>query len=537
MNKLTVAVSALVAAAGALAATPGVAAATATLPGTRPDTGSAAPVRWGPCKAQSLARAHAQCGMLTVPMDYAHPSGAKVRLAVSRVRHTVPASRFQGVMLVNPGGPGGSGLGFAVLGGFVPKGAGNAYDWIGFDPRGVGASRPALSCNPTYAAGPRPPYEPSAAHGVVTSWLARTQGYARACARSAGALLRHVRTTDTVRDMDSLRRALGASRISFYGYSYGTYLGQVYATTYPGRVRRMVLDSNVDPRRVWYQGNLDQDRAFEVALTKWWAWIARYSSTYRLGSTERAVESLWYEAKHKLQFSPAGGAVGAAEWNDIFETAGYVQTSWPDLARLFSGWVHTPDPRALENAYNSAASVGDDNGYAVYLAVQCTDAPWPRDWATWQRDNAHLARTAPYLTWGNAWFNAPCRVWPAPASSPVRVNGSRTPPVLLVDETLDAATPFAGSLTVRRLFPRASLIALPGGTNHAHSLAGNACLDNKIAAYLATGALPPRRPGNGPDATCAPLPPPVPSGRGAGPSPGGSPTPPLVSPRFASLLR
>jgi hypothetical protein len=105
--------------------------------------------------------------------------------------------------------------------------------------------------------------------------------------------------------------------------------------------------------------------------------------------------------------------------------------------------------------------------------------------------------------------------WHAPAGTPVRVNGRHVPGILLIDETLDAATPFAGSLEVRRRYPRASLIAEPGGTSHANSLAGNACVDDQIAAYLADGTLPPRKPGNRPDAICAPLPQPVPSPQAA----------------------
>jgi len=106
----------------------------------------------------------------------------------------------------------------------------------------------------------------------------------------------------------------------------------------------------------------------------------------------------------------------------------------------------------------------------------------------------------------------------------VHVDGDKAPPVLLVDETLDAATPFAGSLAVRELFPRSSLIALPGGTSHANSLSGNACLDDQIASYLSTGALPPRRHGERADATCAPVPQPVPAASPSGRVPTGRPS-------------
>jgi len=144
--------------------------------------------------------------------------------------------------------------------------------------------------------------------------------------------------------------------------------------------------------------------------------------------------------------------------------------------------------------------------------VQCTDTAWPTRWATWSRNSWTTFTRAPFSTWSNTWFNAPCLYWPAPAHRPATIDGRAAAGVLLIGETLDAATPFAGSLEVRRRYPHSSLIALPGGTSHANSLSGNTCLDNQIAAYLAKGTLPRRKPGNGPDATCAPLPLPVPGG-------------------------
>jgi hypothetical protein len=123
-------------------------------------------------------------------------------------------------------------------------------------------------------------------------------------------------------------------------------------------------------------------------------------------------------------------------------------------------------------------------------------------------------------TWANAWYNAPCLFWPARAHQPVTVDGRRVSSALLIDQTLDAPTPFEGSLEVRQLFPNSSLIALPGGTTHGSSLSGDTCLDDQVAAYLADGTLPPRRPGDGPDTTCAPPPMPVPSAEAAVPAVG-----------------
>ncbi len=467
-------------------------------------------VRWGRCSDAGLRSAGAVCGMLSVPLDYGKPHGTHIRLALSMIRHTVPASKYQGIMLTNPGGPGASGLTLSVLGSYVPGSAADAYDWIGFDPRGVGSSVPSLSCDPNYLKGPRPPYVPTNV-AILDAQLSRAKAYTTRCGRTGGDLLDHVTTEDSARDMDSIRAALGQKQLNYYGFSYGTYLGQVYASMFPSRVRRMVLDSNVDPRGVWYQANLDQDVAFERTMQIWFAWVATYDSVYHLGKTRAAVERLFYTEQNALQAKPAGGVVGGDEWNDIFLGAGYYQQTWLDLGDLFSQWVHHRDLPRLLGEYRSAEGVGDDNEYAMYAAVQCTDVQWPTSWARWSRDNWRIFQRAPYVTWNNAWFNAPCLTWPGAVHTPVPVNGSKVAPILLVDETLDAATPYSGSLEVRKLFPRSRLLALPGGTSHANSLFGNACEDDQIAAYLADGTLPHRKPGNGPDTTCAPLPVPNPT--------------------------
>src|SRR5882762_98967 len=473
-----------------------------------PSPAPKASIGWGTCEDPDLADAGAQCGLLSVPLDYAKPNGTKIKLAVSRIKHTVPDAQAQGVMLVNPGGPGASGLGLATLGQYVPNGAGDFYDWIGFDPRGVGSSQPSISCDPNYFDFARPNYIP-VQPSDLQAWLARSKGYAEAC-QSNGPILSHMTTIDSARDMDSIRAALGAKQINYYGFSYGTYLGQVYSTLFPSHVRRMVLDSNVDPRDVWYRANLNQDIAFNQNIKIWFGWLAKYDSVYHLGQTEKAVETLFYKIEAKLTFHPADGKIGGDEWVDIFLQTGYKQAAWTILGDAFARYAHSNDVANLENLFLAIDGLGNDNFFAVYNAVQCTDVQWPQQWSTWARDNWATFAQAPFETWGNAWYNAPCLYWPAPAHTPLNIDGSKVTSALLIDQTLDAPTPFEGSLEVRKRYPHSSLIALPGGTTHGSSLSGDACLDDQVAAYLANGTLPPRLPGNGPDTTCAPLPQPVP---------------------------
>ena len=483
--------------------------------------GSTIPVDWGTCSSTSLKNAGAECAKISVPLDWAKPSGTQIKIAISRVKHTVPASQYQGIMLVNPGGPGGSGLGLSVLGKYVPdrhgKDVGGAYDWIGFDPRGVGSSEPAVSCNPNYpgAGYNRPNYVPStSAYNISDPWPSITNKYTTDCAaNNTSGILRHMTTKDVAKDMNRIRQRLGRSQMNYYGFSYGTYLGQVYASMFPNQLRRVVFDGTVDPRGVWYGDNLDQDVAFDRNINIWFGWIAKHDDAYHLGTTKTAVRNLFYKTRDDLYANPVGPVnkkLGGAEWTDAFLYAGYYQSTWTDLADVFSSFINNDDVDALDGAFLDATGYGDDNGYAVYLGVQCTDVAWPTSWATWYKDNSAINAIAPYETWSNAWYNESCRHWPAPAHVPMRIKDLGVKSMLMIEETLDAATPYPGSLEVRKRFAKASLVAVTSGTTHANSLNGNACVDNTIADYLLTGVRPTRTSGNHADKYCKALPTPTP---------------------------
>jgi len=444
-------------------------------------------------------------------MDYAHPTGRTLKLAVSRIKAT--ASTKQGVLIANPGGPGGAGLGMgAYLSQYLPRSVASTYDLIGFDPRGVGDSKPAVSCDPNYANGPRPVFEPTFGDVPLrspneTAWLKRSEDYAKACGDKYGDLLAHLTTVETVKDIDVLRRALGKKKINYYGFSYGTYLGEVYATMYPKHTRRMVFDGVVDPRDVWYTAQLNQDKAFEVAIDRFWKWVADHNATYHLGDIDTEVEDRFYAEQADLANQPDGN-FGSSEWNDVFVGAGYYQGAWPDVASAFAAYAKG-NSKPMKELYAENLD-GDDNGYAMYVAVQCVDAQWPTDYDQWRTDGFATQRQAPFITWNNVWYNTPCIYWPAPQGTPPKVDGRRTPSVLMFNATLDGATPYSGSLEVRRRFPHAVLISEEGSTTHADTLNGNACMDNKVARYLKDGHLPKRKAGNGPDVKCKRLPLPKP---------------------------
>ncbi len=325
---LATTIGALVVAAG-LAVVPSTSPAQAGSVGvsTAPGTFRAAPVVWQRCKDRDLRQAKAQCGYLVVPLDYANPTGPTIQLAVSRILHT--KGPFRGAAFANPGGPGASALQYSQLSGAIPHGVGKTYDWYGMDPRGVGASIPALSCDPKFSNSQHRPHQPTTT-AILSYWLAKTEAYAAACGTSAAKdLLPHLKTTDNVADFESLRTAIGQSQVTYYGFSYGTYIGQVWATLHPSSLKAMVFDGVVNPGRVWYQANLDQDHAFGVVFKKFFKWIGKYDRTFHLGRSGQQVGKRIAKLHKQLARKPARGKLGAGELEDVLTTAGYTNQAWP----------------------------------------------------------------------------------------------------------------------------------------------------------------------------------------------------------------
>ncbi len=467
-----------------------------------------AAVTWTGCTNPELAYYELQCATLAVPLDHDNPTGPKITLALTRKQHT---ATYKGVLLVNPGGPGGSGLIFPALSDYVPGNVGASYDWIGFDPRGVGASTPSLHCNRNHFSFNRPNYVPRKPW-IRRHWLRKSSSYSAACANTAAkrALLPHLTTLDTVRDMEAIRQALGEEKISYYGFSYGTYLGQVYATRYPTRVGRFVLDGVVNPSRVWYAANVDQNRAFDANMKVYWRYLAAHPGAFHLGKRWRAIKRGYYRTLRRLDRRPAAGRrLGPDELADAMLSAGYYVYDWAGLGQDYSALVRRKRGAAMLARYRSE-QMGDDNGFAMYNAVQCSDVAWP-GLARTMADSRAVHRRAPFLTWGNTWYNAPCLTWRAPRHAKLGVSGKAvTAKMLLISETRDAATPYSGALAVRNLFPSAALVAGVGGTTHSSSLSGVACVDNSVANYLRTGIVPTRLAGTRADRSCPRL---LPTGR------------------------
>ncbi|GGU47727.1 alpha/beta hydrolase [Streptomyces daghestanicus] len=479
---------------------------------------AAAGIRFGACPEAEDLPGGLRCGTVTVPLDYARPDGRRIELAVSRVRATGkdPANARravprQGALVYNPGGPGASGLYFPLIG-MVPrwKRLAAAYDLVGYAPRGVAPSAP-LSCQDPkrFFKGPRPaPEQPSAA--LKRERAAEAEAYARGCAERTGDALRHYHSPNNARDLEVIRAALGERRLTFMGASYGTYFGALYAELFPGRVRRMVFDSvvNPDPERVWYRNNLEQSAAFEHRWRDLRKWIAAHDDVYGLGDTPREVAENYRRASALLAQRPAGGTVGPSQLQGAFLKAGYYDEHWPHRARALSAYLKgDPEPLVELAGPHPEAARGAENSSAVYTAVECNDAPWPTEFEVWDRDNTRLARRAPFETWDNVWTNLPCAYWKAPRQHPldVRTAPGELPPVLILAAERDAATPYEGAVELRRRLAGSVLVTERDAGTHGVAGGPNACVNRHLEAYLLEGRLPAR------DASCAPRPAPVPA--------------------------
>ncbi|KUN41906.1 aminopeptidase [Streptomyces longwoodensis] len=465
-------------------------------------------IAWQDCPADWGLEKPIQCGYVSVPLDYARPNGKQIKLAVDRIGNTGSKAERQGALVYNPGGPGGSGLRFprrVVTKAPVWANVAKAYDFVGFDPRGVGHSAPISCVDPQeFVKAPKAdPVPDSEADKLAQIKLARE--YAEGCYERSAEMLPYMTTPNTVRDLDVIRAALGEKKLNYLGVSYGTYIGAVYGTLFPGHVRRMVVDSVVNPARenIWYEANLGQDIAFEGRWKDWQDWVAANDATFHLGTTRAAVQAKWLQLRAEAKKSPIGGVVGPAELISFFQGAPYYDSSWIPVATVFSKYF-AGDTQALVDAAapdltDTAGNIASENSNAVYTAVECVDAKWPTDWRTWNRDNTRLHKDYPFLTWANAWMNLPCAYWPVKQQTPVDVKTHKgLPPVLIVQSERDAATPYEGAVELHKRFKGSRLITEKDAGSHGVTSLVNPCINPKVDAYLLNGTV------DGADVTCAP---------------------------------
>lgn len=445
--------------------------------------------RFGQCP-QDISSAHPdlQCSSVPVPLDYRAPHGQQIQLTVSRAPARKPATR-KGVLVTNPGGPGSPGATYAgSLADALPADVRDSYDIVGFDTRNTGHSSPITCVDPaTYWKNPLP--DPDSPRTRETHWN-RAQQYADGCQQRAGTYLPHLNTENNARDMERIRTALGEQKISFLGYSYGTYLGAAYGEMFADRVDRMILDSSVNPNpsEVWYRNNLNQDFAAQARLDLYFDWIARHDSVLHLGTTREQVRAAWQAVQDDLRKRPRG-TLGPWEYVEMTMSSLYSESNWTPLAKAIGSFRRGDDKPLIEKVSVKDAAAETSN--AVYNAVECADAPWPTRRAEWERDSSEIAEHAPLAAWYNSWGIAPCAMWPGPRNEPLKITGRGLPPVLMFNSVHDIATPYEGAQEMHRSLPSSVLVTEQNAGKHGvFGLAENNEADRIGADYLVRGALP-----------------------------------------------
>ena len=449
---------------------------------------------WGACPEDVVTKvAVLQCATVPVPLDYGEPGGEQIGIVVSRLAGTKPDKR-RGVLMLNPGGPGGSGLSFADdLAWFgLPASVLDSYDIIGMDTRGIGHSAP-ISCGFTAEQGYLgniPPY--AVDEQAVADQAEIARGVAEQCAaHDEDGRLRHVSTANMARDLDRIRAALGEEKTSFLGYSYGTALGAAYASMFPERSDRIVLDSNIGDT------HLDQDglRRFALGMEETFPDFAKWASarheTYGLGRTPEQVRNTYVTLAERLDGAPENGVDGRL-FRLVTFAGLYGRTKYGLTAQLWQS-VRDGGGAAAEQLAAAATPSPTDNAWSVFLAVTCNDVDWPSDVRTYQRAVAEDRER--YPLYGAASANiVPCAFWPhEPAEPPVAVEDEGRANVLVLQNRRDPVTPHRGGALLDEKFgDRSRLVSVDGSGHGVYVTGDNACALNTTTTFLVDGTLPKR---------------------------------------------
>ena len=433
-----------------------------------------APLAWSNCHGDF------ECASLTVPIDYADPSGATIDLAVVRLPARNPSRRVASV-IVNPGGPGGSGVDM-VVNGFGSDGLDQRLDIVGWDPRGTNRSAP-LDCAtgaPAFAA-----LDPSPNDAAAQQTLdAAAAAIAADCAARGGPLLQHMATTDTARDLEQLRLALGGEGLTYVGYSYGTAIGLAYAERYPTHIRAMVLDGVVQPDQDLSQMLLGQTHAFDEEVQR------TLDDCDRQRSCPVHDASVTYDrVAARVEQTPLPTSDGRALGPSDLAIATIESTYDPSLTDVYLDALADADGGNGSSMMALADAYRDGAGFSGYVGVLCVDSPHPVGAASWKQFADQLAAASPRFGASIANEVLPCAFWPVPVQQqphPVVAEGS--PTIIVIGNTGDPATPYSQAEAVSRQLAHAELVTVDG---RGHTSGDSTCASNLVRRYLVDLEPPP----------------------------------------------
>jgi pimeloyl-ACP methyl ester carboxylesterase len=513
---------------GVLAALVGVLAATlftippaagATAPASSPSgTGSAAvpELNWASC-GEGLE--DFECATAVVPLDYDRPKGKQITLALARLPAGDPSRRI-GSLFLNPGGPGGSGVDMVIgAGPFLYSDEVRArFDLVGFDPRGIMRSTP-LRCYETFdeALADLAPMAFPVTREEERVWIRSNRALARACAEHGGPILDHMSTANVARDLDLLRRAVGDTKLTYAGYSYGSYLGATYANLFPGKVRALVVDSVLDPV-AWSTGRGDQARTlpFSTRLRSAQGASETLNEFFRLcdaggetcafseGDPARRYARLAKRLlREPVEFPDGEGGtflVTYAELVGFTLGALYDPVFWPELAAVLQQlWDLTSPTAAAASLQALRARLGagfQQEEYPNFVeggpGVFCSETHNPSHIGAWPRAARAQDRQFPYFGRPWTWTSSVCQPWPGWDDDHYDGPWNRTTanPVLVVGTRFDPATRYEGAVTLDRLLPSSRLLTMAGWGHISQGL--SACADAHVSTYLLTTRVPPK---------------------------------------------
>ncbi|MCE3555606.1 alpha/beta hydrolase [Pseudonocardia sp. RS11V-5] len=459
---------------------------------------------WGPClpladddhERELFATPGLQCARLTVPLDYTKPDGRTAEIAVLRM----PAGHDRiGALVLNPGGPGGSGVDLAAA--FAKGGGGGPFDIVGFDPRGVGKSTPAIDCTTDAewdAVRAEPPRQALAEGTAATEDKARQM--AEHCVqRSGGAdVLANAGTRDVARDLDVLRAALGDQKLTYLGYSYGTRIGATYAEMFPGNVRAMVLDGAVDPRQTRAEASIAQMAGFQKAFDAYAADCTRHDGC-PLGADPARTTAEFQALTRPLVDHPVAVSDGRTlSYSDavIAVVASlYDPAEWPDLSKALVA-LRAGDGTALMTAadryYDRRPNGSYRNDQEALMVVNCVDGDRMTDRAQRVELERRTAEVAPFadsgLPAGDGALDT-CAMLPVtPTSQPHLPHAEGLPPTMVISTTGDPATPYQAGVDLAAAL--GSRLVTVEGTRHTAALQGNSCVDSAVVGYLVNLTVP-----------------------------------------------
>ncbi|GFG75495.1 alpha/beta hydrolase [Mycobacterium botniense] len=468
------------------------------------------PVVWAPCRTSGGTAvkipAGAVCGQIAVPVDYAHVDGDTAALAMIRF----PATGDKiGSLIINPGGPGESGIEAAV--GVVqslPVRVRERFDLVGFDPRGVASSRPAIWCNTDaendkLRAEPQVDYSPKG----VAHIEAETKDFVQRCVNRMGKkFLANVGTVNVARDLDAIRAALGDDKLTYLGYSYGTRIGAAYAEAYPRNVRAMILDGAIDPNADPIEADLRQAKGFQDAFNDYAADCAK-DPACPLGTDPAKAVAVYHSLVDPL-VDPANPMIGRPARTKDPRGLSYSDAIVGTIMALYSPslWHHLTegltelrDGRgdvllALADMYMRRDSHGHyTNATDARSAINCVDQPPVKDRAKVIDEDRRSRELAPFMSYGKFTGDAPlgaCAYWPVPPTTrPHVISAPGLVPTVIVSTTHDPATPYKAGVDLAKQLGGALLTF--DGTQHTVVFQGNSCIDGYVTEYLISGTVPP----------------------------------------------